>query len=120
MTYSNNKPKVFEAVGNGSSLYHYNIEEVEAEREEQPSKWQYEEVVIWHPLSANKVTEAVIAKRWGNNYEQKLINEFNAAQLGVYDADEAKAKIEAYKSFLSERKALKTQVDNDCAEYGIR
>lgn len=132
MAFYDSKPSTFEAVGNGSTLYRYNIQEVEAPatqnteasgkqaKEEKRTQWQCDEVTIWHPLNANKVTEAVIASRWESNYEQKLINEFNAAQLGVYDEDEAKAKTEAYKAFLSERHQLKAQVDADCAENGIR
>lgn len=51
------------------------------------------------------------------------MNEFNAANLGMIggakSSEEAKAKIEAYKAYLSERATLKAQVDADCLEYGI-
>ena len=57
------------------------------------------------------------------NYEQKLINEYNAANLGVYggskSSDEAKAKIASYKDFLAARATLKAQIDADCAELNI-
>lgn len=133
------KPSVLEAVGNGSFLYRWNIQEVTPESnsqtttaddgsevqtaaEEQRTQWQCEEAVVWSPLTANKITESVIAKKWDGNYEQKLVNEYNGAQLGVYGAktsDEAKARIKAYTDFLTERYALKTQVDADCEALGI-
>lgn len=139
--FYDNKPSVLEAVGNGSFLYRWDIQEVTSEgnsqttttaaedgsevettAEEQRTQWQCEEAVVWSPLTANKITEAVIATKWDGNYEQKLVNEYNGAQLGVYGSktsEEAKARIQAYTDFLQERYALKTQVDKDCEELGI-
>jgi hypothetical protein len=129
MAFYDSKPSVLEAVGNGSYRYRYNIEEIDApegsmESADEPSRklWTCEEVLVWAPLTANKVTEAVIASRWDSNYEQKLINEYNAAKLGVYGSttsDDAKAKIAAYKDFLQERIDLKAQVDADCEALGV-
>ena len=139
--FYDNKPSTLEAVGNGSFLYRWDIQEaasesnsqttataaedgseVETTTEEQHTQWQCEEAVVWSPLTANKITEAVIATKWDGNYEQKLVNEYNGAQLGVYGSKtsgEAKARIQAYTDFLAERYALKQQVDADCAELGI-
>lgn len=74
---------------------------------------------MWSPLTANRITEAVITDRWNANYEQKLVNEYNAAKLGLYDTDEAKTRIKAYTDYLTERAALKAQVDADCADLNI-
>ena len=136
--FYDSKPSVLEAVGNGSYLYRWNIQEVTSESnsqtaaedsseaettvEEQRTQWQCEEAVVWSPLTANKITEAVIAAKWDGNYEQKLVNEYNGAQLGMYGSKtskEAKARIQAYTDFLAERYALKQQVDADCTELGI-
>ena len=137
--FYDNKPSTLEAVGNGSFLYRWDIQEAASESnsqttaaedgsegetttEEQRTQWQCEEAVVWSPLTANKITEAVIATKWDGNYEQKLVNEYNGAQLGVYGSktsEEAKARIQAYTDFLQERYALKTQVDKDCEELGI-
>ena len=117
------KPKVLEAVGNGSYLYRYNIteEQTEAtEQTEQQTQWSFEEVTVWAPLSANKITEKVLTEKWDNNYEQKLINEYNAAVMGMLSEDVAQKKKDAYMTFLQERTELKTQVDNDCKEMGIK
>ena len=65
------KPSTLEPVGNGSFLYRYNIEEVETETEEAHTQWQCEEVTVYAPLTANKITEAVITDKWPSNYEQK-------------------------------------------------
>ena len=120
------KPSIYEAVGNGSFLYRWNIEEIQVpengDSETTVSKWQCEEVTIWSPVTANKVMEAVITTKWDNNYEQKLVNDYNAAKLGVYGlttSTEAKEKVAAYTAYLNERKALKEQINSDCAEIGI-
>ena len=117
------KPKVLEAVGNGSYLYRYNIieEQIEqAEQTEQQTQWSCEEVTVWAPLSANKITEKVLTEKWDNNYEQKLVNEYNAAVMGMLSEDVAQKRKDAYMTFLQERTILKTQIDNDCKEMGIR
>ena len=135
MAYYDHQPSVFEAVGNGSTRYRFNIQEVEAGNAqtsgnepqqgegETRTQWQCDEVVVFAPLSANKITQAVISYKWDSDYEQKLINDYNAANLGLIDgsksSEAAKAKIQAYKDFLLERAALKEQIDADCADHGI-
>lgn len=120
-----NKPSKLEAVGNGSYLYRYNIKETERptiEGDETLTQWECGEVTVWSPVTANKITQAVIAERWPNDYEQKLVNEYNGAQLGVYGSKtsaEAKAKIKAYTDFLAERNTLKAAIDADCKELGV-
>lgn len=125
--YHDSEPRKFEAVGNGSFLYRWDIKEepaVKMNEEDTAERVQYScnEVTVWAPVTSNKITQAVIGAMWESDYEQKLVNEFNAANLGVYGAktgEEAKAKVEAYKTFLTERNALKAQVDADCEESGI-
>ena len=123
---SNDKPQIMSAVGNGSYLYHFNINEIEVpaqtEGEEPTKAWQYEEVTVWPPVTPNKITEAVITSKWDNNYGQKLVNDYNAVKLGVYGSatlTKAKGKVDAYIAYLNERKALKEQIDADCGELGI-
>ena len=129
--FYDNHPKKLEAVGNGSFRYRYNIREEEkpvqasensetAQEAQAQPQWVCEEVTVWAPLSANKITEKVLTERWDGNYEQKLVNEYNSAQMGLLSEEEAAARIEAYRAFLTERTALKSQVDADCAELGIK
>ena len=114
--YYDKKPSIIEAVGNGSFLYRWSIKEDVCDDRMQ---WQCQEVTAWMPLSANRITEAVIAELWSVDYEQKLLNEYNGAQLGLYDEDEARKKMQAYKAFLAERKAIKEQIDADCKALNI-
>ena len=123
--FYDNQPSKLEPVGNGSYHYRYNISEVEKplqgeEGEQSQTQWECEEVVVWAPLSTNKITEKVLTERWDGNYEQKLVNEYNSAQMGLLSEEEAALRIEAYKAFLTERAALKAMVDSDCEEIGIR
>ena len=123
--FYDNKPSVLEAVGNGSYRYRYDIEEVVPEltegeeQTERTSSWKCEEVVVWSPVTANKITEKVLTERWDANYEQKLVNEYNSAQMGLLSEEEAAARTETYRAFLSERTVLKAQVDKDCEKLGI-
>lgn len=71
------------------------------------------------PVTANKITEAVIAAEFTPSYEQKLVNEFNAAQMGLMPEEDAQARIAAYRSFLERRAVLKAQVDADCKTINI-
>lgn len=117
-----NQPEVLGALGNGAYRYRWDISEVEMEigHDEVAKKWQCEEVTVWPTLTANKITKAVISEIWPSDYEQKLVNEYNAAQLGVYDEDTATKKVEQYRAFLVERNRIKAQVDNDCEALGIK
>lgn len=108
------KPQVFEAVGNGSFLYRWNIGHVD---NEDAGQWQCEEVTVWLPLNADKVKETVINELWPKNYEQKLINDFNASLLGMYDDETAELKKKLYTQFLAERDMIKKQVEEDFKTY---
>ena len=121
--YYDNKPKKLEAVGDGSYRYRFDITEKSAQEEDQRTQWQCQEVTVWSPVTSNKITEAVITEVCDINYEQKLVNEYNAAQLGLYGtktSDEAKKHIAAYTEYLNTRATLKAQVDADCAKLGIK
>jgi len=121
-TYSDTKPSVLEAVGNGNWLFHYDMVEVPAptiEGELERTQWEAEEVLIIGEPTENKVTQAVITDAFPTDYEQKLLNEYNAVQLGLLGnktSDEAKAKVDAYKAFLARRAELKNIVNEALLE----
>ena len=126
--YYDSKPLKLEAVGNGSWLYRWGIEEETATstdgdgNEVTSTQWSCEEVTVWAPLSESRIKQAVITGKWDSGHEMKLLNEYYSAQLGVYGAktsDEAKAKVQAYKDFLTERAEVRAQVEKDCEELGI-
>ncbi len=110
LVYSNEKPPKFEAVGNGTWLYSWGAEQREC------GDWQCYVVNIGGELTSSAITLAVISAVWGAGVEQKLINDYNAAQLGIL----SQSYIEAYAEFLSQRKALKEQIAADSLEAGFR
>lgn len=126
--FYDNQPKKLEAVGNGSYLYRWDIH---TELQEQPSEdgegvttrtvWVAEEVTVWMPLTPNRITAAVITEAFPSDYEQKLLNEYNAANLGMIpDREETEKRRQAYTDFLRRRAELKKEIDSFCAERGIR
>jgi hypothetical protein len=120
--FYDHNPSVLEAVGNGSYLYRWNIKESEVTDSingESIRQWECQEVTVWIPLTSNKITQAVIGELWDSDYEQKLINEYNSAVMGIYNEALAAEKIETYKNFLAERKRIKELVDTDCTELNI-
>lgn len=121
IAFYDKKPSMLEAVGNGSYKYLWDITEVQQmpheEGREATTQWRCQEVTVWAPLSANKITEAVINELWPVGYEQKLINEYYSVQLGIITGEEAEAKVEAYREFLAKRAEAKAQVDKDWEEY---
>ena len=134
LAFYDNKPSVLEAVGDGSYKYRFDITEKtpetiatssddsNAQDGGQRTQWQCQEVTVWSPVTSNKITEAVITEVCDHNYEQKLVNEYNAAQLGLYGSktgEEAKKHIDVYTEYLNTRAALKTQIYTACAELGI-
>lgn len=128
-------PSTLEAVGNGSYLYRWDIQEEAkpaaelsaadgeiANAQESGTQYSCLEVVVWSPVSSNAILEAVISAMWPNNREQKLINDYNAAQLGCFGSktgEKAQSAINAYKAFLTRRDSIKSQVDADCEELNI-
>ena len=78
------------------------------------------EVCISQPYSQNKLIEVAMTTLFGNDHENKLINEYNSAVLGLYHDEETKAeKINRYTDFLTERAALKADIERVCADNGI-
>ena len=115
---SNTYPKIIENVGNGSYLYHFNINEIDKDNlnisnAEKSICYEYDEVHIWSPISSDAITKAVMNYIWSKDAEQKYINDYNAATLGILDA----SYIEAYKNFMIQRKSIKEQIDKDYNEY---
>ena len=122
-TYSDNKPKVFEAIRFGGFRYNYNIKEIEVDRVDiinnknetdiKQTQWEYDNVIIYLPIDKNKITKAVIANTWNIDYENKLINDYNEINLGNLTEEEINKRTNNYITFLQERKRLKEMIDND-------
>lgn len=119
-TYSDNKPKVFESIGNGAFRYNYNIKEIEVDRFDiidksivKQTQWEYNNVIIYLPIDKNKITKAVIVNTWNIDYENKLINDYNEISLRNLTEEEIDKRTNNYITFLQERKRLKEMIDND-------
>jgi hypothetical protein len=125
MANYDSKPSVYEANGNGSYTYRWDIREVKGdanENGEERSSWECEETVVFATVTRSKLTAAVLASKWAPDYESKLVNDFNAAREGVFGpktGEEAKKYIDRYKAFLENRRATKEQVLADCEALQI-
>lgn len=127
-TYSDNKPEVFEAIGDGGYRYSYNIKEVEVDRLDiienksiiKQTQWEYDNVIIYPPIDKDKITKVVITNTWDSDYENKLINDYNAISLGIFSEQEANEKLERYREFLTQRKKLKEMITQDYQDYWIK
>ena len=115
--FYDNQPAVFEAVGNGSYAYRWGIEQIQNQNPDETTSNKYKcfEVIIWGTVTKDKVTRSVIEAKWGNGIEQKILNDYNAALMGVLD----NSYIGKYHNFLTERKAIKEQIAIDCEVFNI-
>lgn len=80
-------------------------------------EWTANEVRLEGLFTANDVVRKVIAEEWPDGYEQKLANEYLAATLGMVSEEESAKRKERYQAFLTERDALKTEIDTFFAEH---
>lgn len=64
----------------------------------------------------DKLKKAVITHLWDSDKEAKIVNDYNAAQLGILTERSA---TDDYKEYLQKRKAIKEMIDNDCKELNI-
>lgn len=128
MALYDSKPEVFQEYGDGTLLYNFNINKVEIPNESPDPEalpitmWECDQVNVGvPPITSDIVTEAVMTTLFPSSLEQKLINDYNAAMMGLIGGSktspEAKAKIAAYQQFLKKRMELKEQIDEDCATY---
>ena len=122
-TYSDNKPEVFESIGDSGFRYNYNIKEIEVDRFDiidnenetniKQIQWEYDNVIIYSPIDKDKITRAVVTNTWNINYENKLINDYNEISLGNLTEEEINKRTNNYITFLQERKRLKEMINND-------
>ena len=122
-TYSDNKPKVFEPIGDGGYRYNQNIKEIEVDRFDiinnenetniKQTQWEYDNIIIYLPINKDKITRAVITNTWNSDYENKLINDYNEISLGNITEEEIDKRTNNYITCLQERKRIKEMIDND-------
>ena len=105
-------------IGKTYVIFRWGIENVELDEER--TEWTAYELRINAPVTTNKVIEDVFTSYFGNDHENKLINEYNSAKMGIIsDKEEKAAKIAAYTDFLTERAALKAAIEEVCRDNEI-
>lgn len=120
-TYYTNQPPEFER-GKFSATLRLDIQQepaVAADEMEAGPQWSAYEFTIYEPITQNLFIELIFTALYGNDYENKLINEYNAAKMGLYPDGEMEQKITRYRAFLQERAARKAEIERICNEHGI-
>ena len=114
------EPAALERERKGRVVVRYNITETTIDNGEGESQaaYTYDEAVTYEPVTADKILEAVLAEEYGNDYELKLVNDYNAVQLGL--SEDTDGSIAAkYTAYLEARAALKSEIDTLCAANNI-
>lgn len=78
------------------------------------------EFTQYEPITQNLFIELIFTELYGNDYEAKLINEYNAAKLSLYPDGVAEQKIVRYRTFLEERAAYKAEIERICNDNNIK
>ena len=102
--YSDKPSRLF--IGKTFVLFRWGIEQVGE------GDWASYEIRIDNPISVSKAVEEVFSVYYGNNHENKLINEYNSAKLGLLNEEDAEKAITNYTNFLTERAELKADIEN--------
>ena len=131
---SKDRPVVIDDLknGQGTILYNHNIVEVpvvydedgnmievEDPKDATATVFRYDSLRVEYPKTANNITQTLLEAHYPQDVQQKLINDYQASQIGILEDDEADAAIAAYRAFLSDRKAIKAMVKADCAANHI-
>ena len=128
------KPLVIDDLHNGQGTFHYNhnitevmvIEDEDGnitvttdEKKATGTMWQYDSLRVEYPKTRKNIYATLLEARYPHDVQQKLLNDYQAAQMEILDEDEAEAAIAAYTAFLTDRKNIKAMVKADCQEQGI-
>ncbi len=118
MAFYDNKPSIWEAVGNGSYLYRWNIQEItpeqsENDESEKKTTWQCEEVTVWPPYDTGSIINAVIRASYTAEAEIALVNKYNAYQQGMNVGADIVSEYSEYLAFVQN---VKQQVRKDFDE----
>lgn len=121
-TYYSQQPPEFECVKQ-CAIIRLDINEepavAAADETEGGSQWSAYEFRRYEPITQNIFIEEIFTRLYGNDYENKLINEYNAAKMGLYPDGEMEQKITRYRAFLQERAQRKAEIERICNENGI-
>lgn len=131
---SKEKPAVIDDLknGQGTFLYNHNIHEVLVIEDENggvtitddPKKatgtmWQYDSLRVEYPKTRKNIYATLLEARYPQDVQQKLVNDYQAAQMEILEEAEAEEAEAAYRAFLQDRKSIKAMVKEDCLENNI-
>ena len=115
------KPSAQEAVGNGSTRYRWNIQEVTVrsgtgDDEQARTQWECDETIVWPPLTSAKVITAVIRESYTQDEETALINKFNSYQQGLPVSGDVVTEYTDYLAFVADTKRMVKEWFGESAE----
>lgn len=114
--------------GQGTILYNHNSREIlvvvnedgsiveTTDKEKATGKgYKYDSCRVEYPKTGDNIFRTLLNAKYDSNHQEKLINEFQSAQMGLMD----ESKVEAYKAFLEDRIAIREMVDSDCKAHNV-
>ena len=128
------KPLVIDDLHNGQGTFNYNhniVEVMVIEDSEggitvttDPKKatgtmWQYDSLRVEYPKTRKNIYATLLEARYPQDVQQKLVNDYQAAQMEILEEEEAEEAEAAYRAFLQDRKSIKAMVKEDCLENNI-
>lgn len=117
--FYNSQPAKFETVGDGSFYYRWNIQQYGLSGSEELTGgniaclWQCDEVLVWAPMTVDKVIDAVIHSKYSIAEELAIANDYVGYQNSSVAASDAIARYVEYISFVANSR---TMVMNDFKE----
>lgn len=119
--FYNSQPDKFETVGDGSFYYRWNIQQYELSDSGdgeltgggRTCLWECEEVVIWNPMTVDRIIDAVIHSKYSIAEELAIVNNYVEYQNSSVAGSDAVTKYVEYISFVADSR---TMVMNDFEE----
>jgi len=114
---SDDKPKTFVKVNNGSWWYNYNIKAVEVtdpETQKTRTEYHFDVVQIWGTPTDDNLKKAVIGAKYTESEEINLQNNFQRYQLDLSDDESFKTD---YIAYLKDVDAMKKMVETDLRDH---
>lgn len=124
------RPAVIDDLNNGQGAFLYNhnittvlvkedehggIEITTDKKESTGTMLQYDSLRVEYPKTADNIFHTLLAAKYPDDAEIKLLNDYQSAELGFLPKD---AKL-PYKEFLKDRLAIRAMVEEDCKQNNI-
>lgn len=111
--FYNSQPAKFETVGDGSFYYRWNIQQYGLSDSgngeltgDGTCLWECDEVLVWAPLTVDKVIDAVIHSKYSIAEELAIVNNYVEYQNSSVAGPDAVAKYVEYISFVANSRTM--------------